>query len=41
MRASGELREMLPLTCVQLIQHVFAEMLGVTIVITDMAVVSG
>lgn len=37
MRANGELRELLPLTCVQLIQDAFAEMLGVMIVVTDMA----
>lgn len=36
-RVSGELRDMLPLTCVQLIQDAFAEMLGVMIVVTDMA----
>ena len=34
--ATAHLSEILPITCVQLIQDVFAEMLGVMLVITDM-----
>ncbi|MGQ9491741.1 MAG: helix-turn-helix domain-containing protein [Anaerolineae bacterium] len=34
--ADDDLRAMLPVTCAQLIQDVFAEMLGVMIIVTDM-----